>query len=398
MLKVLIVFSNPANQPRLRLDQEDKIITRLARTFENDVRVDRQHASEIDDIHRLLVNGSYDVIHFSGHGSHDGIYLEKADLREGEVVSAERLINLLEAAGRTPSLLVLLCCYAAEHLTTLVKASPFVITSLEEVDDHSCLVFIEGFYEQFFRKHSIQASFDKARNFMKVRGCNPDAVQLSRKQLVMRGGSVFVECTPTLQHDTIFVNLDAVTDKLGAFGMSEEEFCHELVRKLRVHGWIFKTPRDRAIIAIGRALFGEFTWTNAADMVRCTKIMKLKADAPQKTWQTWSQLLTSYNDLAGCEYRNVPEPANAGNKRLLHDAVRVFKYNFSRYVNSSRDAVREICADCMPHLELAITECERAEDQLEMERLSAVVVSLESALTNLHEVVDAIQPPEEKRP
>ena len=74
-MKVLVIFSNPPGNTPLRLDKEDRVISRVCRTFEASVTLVRQHASEIDDIHSLLTSGGFDVIQFSGHGSEGGIYL-----------------------------------------------------------------------------------------------------------------------------------------------------------------------------------------------------------------------------------------------------------------------------------------------------------------------------------
>ncbi len=58
------------------MDKEDKAIMGVARRFNESVTVERQHASEIEDIHRLITEGDFDVIQFSGHGHPDGICLE----------------------------------------------------------------------------------------------------------------------------------------------------------------------------------------------------------------------------------------------------------------------------------------------------------------------------------
>jgi hypothetical protein len=49
-MKVLVIFANPPGNTPLRLDKEDRVITRVCRNFEGSVSLVRQHASEIDDI------------------------------------------------------------------------------------------------------------------------------------------------------------------------------------------------------------------------------------------------------------------------------------------------------------------------------------------------------------
>ena len=99
-MRVLVIFSNPPGQSTLRLDMEDKIIARIARKHDQDVDVTRLHASEVDDVHSLIVNGHFDVVQFSGHGSKGGIFLDKGDLGpDGELVSPARPAPSTSALG-----------------------------------------------------------------------------------------------------------------------------------------------------------------------------------------------------------------------------------------------------------------------------------------------------------
>jgi hypothetical protein len=422
MLKVLVVFSNPPDKTPLRLDKEDRAITRIARNFEGRVVLERQHASEVDDIHALITKGAYDIIHFSGHGSEDGIYLDRSDLDtrrwdlvgqpsvsrdmqairadpheyHGELVSAKRLLSLLELANKPPLLVILLCCYSESAIQTLANAAPFVITSKCEVLDAACTLFISEFYERLFSGEPVQGSFDHARRLLAAKGFAPDSFRLVRRSLIKRSDGVFVESTPDPNRDSILVNLDAVATLLGNFGMSAEELCHLIARKLRVHSWIFEGASDRAIIPIGRLLFGEFTWQNAKDIVFCTKLMKLRADLPRRHWELWSRVLTSYNDLASCQYRALPRPADPASRPALEQGVRFFKYHVSKYLEPSLPTIEELgFRSLVPHVELAMASTEKAEDQMILERYPQVVSALEVALTNYHEVAVGLQPPEE---
>jgi CHAT domain len=397
-MKVLVIFSNPPGKAPLRLDKEDRAVTRVCRNFEGSVVLVRQHASEVDDIHDLITNGGYDVIQFSGHGSEDGIYLDRSDLDEhqGEIVSAKRLLSLLELANKPPLVVILLCCYSDSSIQTLANTAPFVLTSKCEVLDAACPLFISGFYERLFTGHSVQGSFDHALHLLSAKGFEQDSFRLTRRSLIKRADGVFVESTPDPNHDSILVNLDAVSAHLDSFGMSAEELCHLIARKLRVHSWIFEGASDRAIIPIGRLLFGEFTWKNAKDAVFCTKLMKLRADLPRRHWELWSRVLTSYNDLASCEYRALPRPADPSARLVLEQGVRVFKYHVTKYLEPSLPAIEGLgFSSLVPHAALAIASTEKAEDQLFLERYPQVVSALEIALTNYHEVAVGLQPPEE---
>src|SRR5215831_903241 len=111
--KVLVIFSDPPELPHLRLDREDKVLGKIARDFAGSVSIERLHASDIDDIHSIINDGSFDIIQFSGHGSPEGIVLEKSDMQKGgELVSVSRLQSLLSIAERPPLLVVALSCFS----------------------------------------------------------------------------------------------------------------------------------------------------------------------------------------------------------------------------------------------------------------------------------------------
>ncbi len=421
-MRVLIVFSDPPGQAALRLDKEDRLIAQMARQYSDSVSVERQHASQIDDIHALITKGTYDVIQFSGHGSPDGIFLEKSDLAafgrvsyardfvapgavqgqapenlgSGELVSPQRLLSLLDLASKSPLVVILLCCYSGSSIPLLANAAPFVITSRSAVDDAACILFISGFYDSLFSHHPVQRSYEHALSLLKARGFDSDCFRLSRRSLIKRANGLFVESNPDPYRDSILVNLDAVASRLGSFGMSEEELCHLLARKLRVHSWIFDGANDRAVIPVGRLLFGEFTWQNAKDVVLCTRLMKLRADIPRSHWELWLTVLTSYNDLAASEYRSLPKPADPSSRPKLEDAVRVFQHHVAKYFRPLLSTIEKLGFDSVvPHVEMAIAAIDKAEDQLAMSRYPQLVQSLETALTNFHEVATGLQPPEE---
>jgi serine/threonine protein kinase len=398
IMKVLVIFSNPPGRTPPRLDEEDRVITRVCRNFEGSVVLVRQHASEVDDIYALLTTGGFDVIQFSGHGSEGGIYLDRSDLDEchGELVSAGRLLSLLELASKPPLVVVLLGCYTDSALQTLANAAPFVIMSKSEVLDAACTLFLSGFYEHLFSGCSIQGSFDRAMHLLSAKGFEPDSFRLARRSLIKRADGLFVESTPDPNRDSILVNLDAVSTRLGSFGMSTEELCHLIARKLRVHSWIFDGASNHAVLPVGRLLFGEFTWKDAKDVVYCTKLMKLRSDLPRRHWELWSRVLTSYNDLASCQYRALPRPADPSRRPVLEQGVRIFRYHVTKYLEPSVPSIEALgFPSLVPHAELAIASTEKAEDQMILERYPQVVSALEVALTNYHEVAVGLQPPEE---
>lgn len=396
-MNVLVVYSNPPGSDSVRLDREERVFFRLRRDFP-DVCIDRLHASEVDDIHEAINAKPYDVIQFTGHNSSHGLYLSKGDIYEDEVVSPQRLGSLLQLAAKDPRVVMLLNCYSSALQSALSPLAPFVITSRDNVPTGACTAFVKGFFQSLFKNQSVQLSFEYAKKFVNSAGYSADGFDLARRHLIEHGGSVFVESKPDPSRDSILVNLDAVIGRLEDLNLTQEEFSFLLARKLRIHSWIFEIPRDGALIPIGRHLFGEFKWENAADVVYCKRIMRLSPDVPQEHWQLWVKLLLAYNDLASSPYRGVMEHGLVFTQGSLEQAVKLFKVSVFKHILPLREAHRfAFFADLIPHVEFVIASVEQAEDQLALGRMTQVVVALETALTNFHELLGVAQPPEETR-
>lgn len=397
-MKTLFVFSNPPGHTPLRLDREDNLIAHLAHRFANTVTVERVHASEVEDIHERIVAGGFNIIHFSGHGSPQGIYLDRHDLAPGgEMVSASRLRSLIALADTPPVLVVISACFSDDSLPALAQVAPYVITAVGPVHDEACVQFARGLYERLFDDYSVEKAYDHGVELLNALGLPSKAFRLHRPYLevLQTKGSKVLQCTPDLKHNAILVNLDAVADKLGCFGMSEEELCHLLARKLKIHYWIFSVPRERCIIPIGDMLFGEFTWEDANKVVTCTKLMKLQADSIDH-WQVWHRLLISYNDLASSEYRNLPNPASPANHHILLRAAKLFQHNVDKYLRPAAQTIDKIgCAKLLPFVKFVINHCDAAQDHLTLDRNPQAIKSLEEALTNFHTLVEKLRPPEE---
>ena len=396
-MRMLAIFSNPPDSTPLRLDKEDKVLATLGRQFSKTASIERLHASEVDDIHKWIIDGAYDIIHLSGHGSPDGIYLDKGDLsKQGELVNPDRLVSLLALAKKQPLLVALLCCYSDSHVAALANAAPFVVTSIADVPDEACILFAGGLYECLLPGNSVQSSFDHAVHLLKAKGFAPSLFALSRSCLVARGDSLMIESTPQLHRDSIWVNMDEVADSLDALGMSREEVLHQVARKLTVHYWIFDRSRDQVLLPVGNLLFGEFTWSNARDVVYCKKLVRLRSDIPQKHWAAWVRLLTSYNDLASCEYRYPQNQSEPIPKRLVVKALRILQ----RYVQTRVKPLREElpalgCEHLLPQVEFVMAECDNAADHVDLDEYERAVVALDMALTNYHQLVTGLQPPED---
>ncbi len=396
-VKMLVIYSDPGDGERLRLDREDRMIGQLSRRHSEKVEIERLHASQINDIYEVILESDFEYIHFSGHGNEGGIYLDKAGVNTGgELVGINRLQNILSIASRPPLLVVVLSCYSNESLDEISQIAPFVVSGVGPIDDELCIEFSGSFYERLFAGYSISKAFDDACNILSSKELSPMPLQLSRRQLIRKGESAFVESTPLPHHDSILINVDLLSEKISRLKLQEEMVYELVAKKLAVHYWIFAVPRDRCIIPIGKSLFGEFNWTDASDVVNCTNIIRLSSGVPNEHWQCWSKLLIAYNDLASCEYRILPNPGDPTSRSSVRKAISLLRHYVTRYLIPARAKIAELGFEsCLPNVEFMIAHADMALDQYELERYPQAVKNLEEALTNFHEIVDAIQPPED---
>ncbi len=397
MQRVLVLFSNPPGHEHLRLDREDKLLDRLSLQHPKTVYLRRVHASDVQDVKALLSHEAFDVIQFSGHGDESGVVLDRSDMaRGGELVSAQRLNDILRLSDKQPTLVIALCCYSAASVNMLVETAPWVITAIGKVSDLCCLTFAEGFYERFFAGHSIQTSYDHAIRMLTAAGLRDDGFRLDRRCLVTRGSEKLLEVRPAGAPQSIMINMTAVADRLAPLAMTEEQLCHLLARKLQVHHWIFRTPRESCLITVGPLMFGKFRWQNTHDPIYCDKLVRLSKDVSAEQWSTWSRLLFAYNDLMACEYRREGNRANGTNHGVFVDAVKLFDAHNEFYLKPARQSVGRLkIGAAVAHLEFAINACDSAKFHLRLKRYEELVGHLEAAVMNLHQVLDCLQPREE---
>src|SRR6266487_810496 len=78
IINVLLVFSNPRGTDPLRLLTEERVIQESIALSKKrkDIKLTTCPAATIHDVSRALLNGTFQVIHISGHGSGSGLILE----------------------------------------------------------------------------------------------------------------------------------------------------------------------------------------------------------------------------------------------------------------------------------------------------------------------------------
>lgn len=393
MASILILYSSPANEDRLRLDREHKRVeAAIELAGGGNATVARHHAVTLEDMARAIAKHQFDIIHFSGHGSSDGFCFEVNGSDDGQLVSSEHLAKILKASQSSLSALILISCYSADTALTLLHSSPYVVSISGPADDDAAIDFVGHFYEEYFRCGSIEQAF----NFS-------SAVVDGRLNTVLGHRSNTVAPDPKSpttiavyrhQHhcDPIYVDYSQARKSIAHLDISIDRFLTILSRKIRVHHWIFEGERESAIVPIAE-YFAAFSWKNAKDVVQCLWVRKPKPELPLATLELIAQMIVSYNDLYMSAYRTSEKRAQDQSLRHLKYAIgkmhEVHQYflatpaNYTILESILPNQIKMLRANCWANLQ-------KADEKLAIGDYSSATIHAETSLSTIHDAVEGL--------
>lgn len=205
-------------------------------------------------------------------------------------------------------------------------------------------------------------------------------------------GKAIIEAIFAKRQDSLRIDIEEAESSIAALPIPRHDFLSLLSRKIQVHQWIFRSPREKAMLPIGSFL-GVFSWQNANDVVVCHNILQLRTPLDPSDCLGWTRLLVTYNDLRSDRYRSLPNPAAPENKSILSQML----HSVERcYTNILKDqSVNDVSQRYTPQ-QYAVTmaavevHCERAKENFANDSLPDVVVSIEIAISAIHTLVDAL--------
>lgn len=389
--RVLILYSSPTDQIRLRVDKEHRAIDAVLREHGfPDHLVRRAHATTVADVRKALREDNFDIVQFSGHGSKEGIILEREDFEGSVVLEPTKLSAVIRDALPDLQAMLLLSCYSAEAIPALIEIAPFLVTVHGEADDDGAIEFISTFYSEFFRFNSIESAFSAGLNQLVLLGKAEDTKPILSRRASVRNGFL-IQAFVDVRADSILIDLSDVEGDLAYLPFPREDFLSILLRKMRLHGWIFRYPRENAVISMG-LIFGLFSWQNARDVVRCHRLMRLRADVDEKACASWVSLLVAYNDLYSHRYRTLPEPAAPENSTVLDKALRSTRYIADVFLTGTRaEHLRQYAPE-----QFRVTfvntyaSLDNGEFGFVRSDYAAVIRHLEESLSAIHDLVSAL--------
>jgi len=165
---ILLLASNPAETDSLRLAKEFREIKESLKLslHEDSFRIVQGEAVRSKDLRRLVLENKPQIVHFSGHGSEQGIVLENY-FGKRKVVSGRALASLFELFDSVHCV-VLNACYSSVQAQAIVKVTPYVIGMTKPVSDDVAIQFSTGFYDGLGSTLDIESAFEFGVNAIEL--------------------------------------------------------------------------------------------------------------------------------------------------------------------------------------------------------------------------------------
>ncbi len=168
---ILFLAANPVGSPPLALDQEAKDIEAKinASAHRDSLTFKTRWAVTADDLIQALNQDRPRIVHFSGHGSRDGIVLMGED-REARVVSREALVPTFRAIKKDIRLAVLNACFTRPQAEAMIEVIDCVVGMDGAIGDEAARVFAASFYRALGFGESVRNAFEQGLAALMLQG------------------------------------------------------------------------------------------------------------------------------------------------------------------------------------------------------------------------------------
>lgn len=178
-IRTLLVCANPRGTDPLRTDREERVLKESIQLsdYRELIDVDVLKAATIDDLRRALLrsNYSYNIVHFSGHGTRHGLLFEDDNGRIA-VPRTDALARLL--AKHNVETAILNACYSLDIGETALIGTKYTIVMDGPIDDRAAIEFSRGFYDGIGAGKNILKSFKEGIDCVELKNLIISAVLL----------------------------------------------------------------------------------------------------------------------------------------------------------------------------------------------------------------------------
>jgi hypothetical protein len=164
MEKVTNIFflsSNPKNAPELGVIQESEIIIQALERgrYRDNLNFYDRHLGTFAKLQQTLLDKQFHIVHISGHGTGDGMVLQRED-DSAHIIPSKTLMEEFNAYTPPIQCVILNACYSADQLTNLSCRVPFMIVMEGRINDSASIQFARGFYDAVAAGKSIRTAYE----------------------------------------------------------------------------------------------------------------------------------------------------------------------------------------------------------------------------------------------
>jgi hypothetical protein len=159
---ILLVSAEPAGMDPLYVGREERVIEEELdrRTRRAEWTVQCKRAVRFNDLDNRLREVQPRILHFSGHGGEDGLFLED-DAGNPRLVRADALARLLAAARVRLDCIVMNACRVGAQARLLAPHARYVIAGTDWIPDEAAIGFSRGFYAALADGDDIPAAYER---------------------------------------------------------------------------------------------------------------------------------------------------------------------------------------------------------------------------------------------
>jgi hypothetical protein len=146
-IHILFLAANSVDRP-LEIDWEIKRIQEDLRAAKERERLGFKlvMAATIDSVMQAMLDDSPTIVHFSGHGTAEGIRL-RDEAGKPHLVSGKALASLFALFRETVECVVLNACWSEPQAQAIREHIPYVIGTRAAISDDTAVAFSSGFYK-----------------------------------------------------------------------------------------------------------------------------------------------------------------------------------------------------------------------------------------------------------
>lgn len=162
---ILFLSANPKNAMLLYLDEEFREIEEaLNRSKEREqFKAKALLAVRFEDLHRALMEYEPYIVHFAGHGTHEGLTILEDGTRYPIILRPEVLSRLFQHLSNQVECVVLSACYSVKQAESIGKYIPYVVGMQRDIKDEASIEFARGFYRALGAGKTIEKAVESGR-------------------------------------------------------------------------------------------------------------------------------------------------------------------------------------------------------------------------------------------